>query len=287
MSKGQATNERIAELLNRAADLLARQDDANPYRIRSYRRAAEAIRSLDEPVAELVEREGKDALRDIRGVGQKLAGAMMEILDTGRLGLLDRLEGQTSPEEMLARVPGIGSELAERIHQDVGVSTLEELEVAAHDGRLAKVEGIGESRLQGIRDALAGMLSRSAQRRVRPRQEKRGEPPVSLLLAIDQEYRRKAEAGQLRTIAPKRFNPSGEAWLPIMNAERDGWSFTALFSNTARAHELGTTTDWVVIYYEDGGQEDQCTVVTARSGPLKGKRVIRGRESECREHHGI
>ena len=68
----------------------------------------------------------------------------------------------------------------------------------------------------------------------------------------------------------------------MLHAERDGWSFTALFSNTARAHELGTTHDWVILYYERDGHEKQCTVVTERRGDLAGKRVVRGREDECR-----
>jgi hypothetical protein len=54
-----------------------------------------------------------------------------------------------------------------------------------------------------------------------------------------------------------------------------------MYSNSALAHELGMTGDWVIIYYERDGQEDQCTVVTERRGRLAGKRVIRGREPEC------
>ena len=96
---------------------------------------------------------------------------------------------------------------------------------------------------------------------------------------------RKAAAASLRTIAPKRFNPSGEAWLPVLHAQRGEWHFTALYSNTARAHELGRTRDWVVIYYYDGDHvEGQCTVVTESRGALAGKRVVRGREEECRAH---
>jgi len=96
---------------------------------------------------------------------------------------------------------------------------------------------------------------------------------------------RKAADGSLRTIAPKRFNPSGEAWLPVPHAQRGEWHFTALYSNTARAHELGRTRDWVVIYYYDGDHvEGQCTVVTESRGALAGKRVVRGREEECRAH---
>jgi hypothetical protein len=56
---------------------------------------------------------------------------------------------------------------------------------------------------------------------------------------------------------------------------------TALFSNTARAHALGRTHDWVVLFYERNGDEGQCTVVTETRGPLAGRRVVRGRESEC------
>jgi hypothetical protein len=61
---------------------------------------------------------------------------------------------------------------------------------------------------------------------------------------------------------------------------------TALFSNTALAHELGRTRNWVVIYFgREGGPEHQRTVVTETRGPLEGWRVVRGREAACREHY--
>jgi len=102
------------------------------------------------------------------------------------------------------------------------------------------------------------------------------------LLEVDREYRDRAERGALPTIAPRRFNPSGEPWLPVLHTERADWHFTALFSNTARAHELGRTRDWVVIYFsQDSGPEGQRTVVTESRGPLAGRRVVRGREAEC------
>jgi hypothetical protein len=62
-------------------------------------------------------------------------------------------------------------------------------------------------------------------------------------------------------------------------------NYTALFSNTFTAHRLGRTHDWVVMYYDGGREEHQCTVVTARQGPLAGRRVVRGREAECLEHY--
>jgi hypothetical protein len=283
MSDAEITNAEVAEMLGRVADLLDAAGK-NRYRVASYRRAARTVRSHGEPVATLMEEEGVEGLQRLDGVGEKLAGAIREMVETGRLGLLDRLKSQVDPASVLAEVPGVGEELAERIHRELDVSTLEELERAAHDGRLQDVEGIGEKKAQGIRDALAGMLSRSAQRDASQRTE--GEdPPVELLLEIDREYREKAEADELRRIAPRRFNPEGEAWLPIMKTEREGWSFTVLFSNTARAHERKKTHDWVVVYYEDSGEEDQCTVVTAARGPLQGQRVVKGREAECRNFY--
>ena len=61
------------------------------------------------------------------------------------------------------------------------------------------------------------------------------EPSAELLLSIDEEYREKAARNELVTIAPRRFNPTGAAWLPVLHTERDSRHYTALFSNTARA----------------------------------------------------
>lgn len=205
--------------------------------------------------------------------------------------MLDRLEGQVSPEDLFTTVPGIGEVLAHRIHRELGVETLEDLEMAAHDGRLEAVTGVGRRRVLALRASLADLLARSTRRRARrvrwleSRESASGEdearPGVEAILSVDAEYLRRARAETLRKIAPRRFNPRRQAWLPILHAERAGWSFTALFSNTARAHELARTRDWVVIYYERDGHENQCTVVTEHQGPLRGRRVIRGRESEC------
>ncbi len=86
-----------------------------------------------------------------------------------------------------------------------------------------------------------------------------------------------------------RRTPTLEWWgrvarLPILHTTRDHWQLTALFSNTARDHELGKTADWVIIFFtSDHTIENQCTVVTETMGQLKGKRVVRAREKECVE----
>ena len=286
MSLAYPSNEHIADVLDRVATLLE-QRQANRYRVESYRHAAQALREAEEPFSDLWERQGSEGLRAIRGIGRRLADHIQEILETGSLQLLEQLEEAESGDTPFVKLPGIDHNEAVRIHAALGVESLEELEIAAHDGRLEQIEGMTKPRVRELRAALEQMLSRSARRRAHRPQPRGPVPPVELLLEIDEEYRAKAEAGELRKIAPRRFNPTGEKWLPTMKAEREGWSFTALFSNTARAHELGTTRDWVVIYFRAAGPEDQCTVVTAARGPLRGRRVIRGREDECREHYGV
>jgi DNA polymerase (family 10) len=111
-------------------------------------------------------------------------------------------------------------------------------------------------------------------------------PSVDILLDVDREYRDKATAGSLPKIAPRRMNPEGKAWLPVLHTRYGPWHFTALFSNTERAHDLHRIFDWVVTFYSDpDGGEGQATVVTERRGALTGMRVVRGREPECARHY--
>jgi len=98
---------------------------------------------------------------------------------------------------------------------------------------------------------------------------------------VDREYRERSAAGELFRIAPRRFNPGRRAWLPVLHTERGARHYSALFSNTAHAHELGKTGDWVVIYVDGPAGERQYTVITSKRGPLRGRRIVRGREDEC------
>lgn len=279
------SNDDLADILERIAELLELRE-ANPFRVGSYRGAAQEIRALERAVWQLHEEGGRPALREIPGVGEGISAVVEELLETGSSRLVERLEEEASPELAFQRLPGVGPTLAARIHDELGVDTLEDLERAAHDGRLAGVRGVGQKRATGIRDALAGILGRAGRRRAsRATGRANHEPPVSLLLEVDEEYRSAAEADVLPRIAPRRFNPDGRRWLPLLDTERGGWDVRALFSNTRRAHELGHTRDWVVIYYDRNGDHGQCTVVTSNFPGLEGRRVVRGREPECRKYY--
>jgi putative hydrolase len=277
-----SVNQTVVDQLLEIADLLEQQQ-ANPFRINAFRKAAETILSLDTDLDSLVEDKGIDGLTVLPHIGKGIATAIYEIVATGRSSRLQGLRGSLNPEKLFQTIPGVGPELAKHIHDELQVDTLESLEMAAYDGRLDKVEGVGLRRASAIRAALAQMLGRKTHPRAHGPQT---EPSIDMLLDVDLEYRSKAEADKLPTIAPKRFNPHGESWLPILHTTRGEFHFTALYSNTARAHQLNRTRDWVVLYfYDNHHHEYQHTVVTETHGALIGKRVVRGREPECLEYY--
>jgi hypothetical protein len=232
-----------------------------------------------------VSSKGVAGLDELPGIGSVLARAIAELAFTGHFVMLDRLRGEHDPVALLASVPGIGPRLAQRLHEALEIDTLEELETAATDGRLRDFPGFGDKRVAGVRDALATRLR--GRRRAGAVARRIELPPVSDLLDVDRQYRRDAELGALPRIAPRRFNPSGERWLPVLHTSRHDRNYTALYSNTARAHQLGKTHDWVVLYYDGADGERQATVVTATQGPLADRRVVRGRELESINYHGV
>ncbi|MBZ0289038.1 MAG: DNA-binding protein [Anaerolineae bacterium] len=286
MSRNHPTNDEIAAILDDIGDLLEKQE-SNAFRVRAYHQGATSIRATKESVAVYVHKGETEALEAIPNIGEGLARLIEEYVTTGRSNLLDRLQGEITPESVFNRVPGIGAEFAHRIADQLDIQTLEELEQAAHDGRLGLVKGFGPRRVEAIKASLAGLLGQAAARRRQSSQtlQKPDEPSIQQLLEIDAEYRRRGEAGQLKMIAPRRFNPEQKAWLPVLHVDREGWSYTVLYSNTARAHELDKTHDWVVIYFERNGKEKQRTVVTGTGDELKGKRIVRGREDECLRYY--
>lgn len=237
-------NDAVAEKLREMADLLAVQQE-DGFRVSAYRRAVQTLNELSLPITDIVGAKGLDGLIALPSIGRGIAAAIVEMQNTGRWSQLERLTGQTEPEELFQTVPGIGPITAAPIHDELHIDTLEQLEQAAQDGRHAQVPGIGDRRSALIRGMLAEQLGHQRIRHRAPDIL----PPVSLLLDVDEEYRTKASRNQLKTIVPKRFNPKGEAWLPVLYTRRNEWLLTVLFSNTERAHALDKTNDWEVINF--------------------------------------
>ncbi len=278
-------NQQIGRKLREVA-LLLEEQGANRFRIQAYRRAAQMLEGLERPVSDIVARSGTKGLESLPGIGVSLARSIHTLVVTGRLPMLDRLRGELDSIALLTSIPGIGSILATRLHDDLHIHTLEQLETAAHDGRLADIGGIGSKKLQGIIESLAARLNRIRKPSPPEETEKGDAASVEELLDVDRQYRESAQAGRLMTIAPRRFNPKKEAWLPILHTQRGPRHYTALFSNSPMAHRLKKTRDWVILYYDDDHTEHQCTVVTGRDVLFRGKRIVRGREVDCAAYYG-
>jgi putative hydrolase len=281
------SNEQVAEELDEVAELLDGHG-ANPFRVRAYRNAAESIRKLDAAIVDLAESGGIDALMQLPGIGRSLAHTLAHLAHSGRLPMLERLRGENAPERLFTTVADIGPKLAQRIHEELGIETLSELSAAAHDGRLARIRGMGDKRVQAVREALAGRFRQTPSAGPAPVRQvpaSSDAPPVGELLDVDHQYRQLARQGKLPRVAPRRFNPTNDAWLPVLHTERAGRHYTVLYSNTARAHELGATHDWVVICCDGDQHSGNWTAITAGYGALRGRRVIRGREAECALHY--
>jgi DNA polymerase (family X) len=145
-------NAEIAAQLDQFASLLELAG-AEAYSARAYRRAADLIRSTPAPVAELV-RTGR--VRELRGIGPGIERRLRELVETGQIAELQELEREVSPELAgLGRFLGVSVKRMLEIGRVLGVRTLAELRVAAEEGRLREVPGIGPETERKLRAALA------------------------------------------------------------------------------------------------------------------------------------
>lgn len=152
------TNDAIADRLLAFAALLDLAD-ASPYAARAYRRAAEVVRATPAPVAELVH---TGRVRELRGIGPGIESRLRELVETGEIAELRELESELQPELIgLGRLLGLGSRRTLDIGRALGISTADELRLAAEEGRLRSVPGVGPTTEARIRTAL--------QERPRPR----------------------------------------------------------------------------------------------------------------------
>ena len=148
-------NNAIARRFSRLAALMEVRGD-DPFRLRSYRNAAEAIEVWPTPLKEIAEKEGVAGLQEIPGVGKAIAGKVIDLLAKGSFDAWDRLTAET-PETVLdlLEIPGIGPKTAALLHQRFKVSSLEDLKAFVSSGGLEMVDGIGPKTAERIKEALA------------------------------------------------------------------------------------------------------------------------------------
>ena len=141
-------NSEIAQVFERIAGLLSLTEES-AFTIRAYQRAARAIEHLPTELSQMVSEESD--LRQIPGIGETISAKIRELVTTGRLTYMEELRSEF-PDGILALmdVPGIGPKTALRITQDMGISSLDELEQAIVDGRLSAMPRLGAKTAENI-----------------------------------------------------------------------------------------------------------------------------------------
>ena len=269
-------NEDVAGRLDEVAQLFAAQG-ANPFRVRAYKRAAETVRRLSRPVSEILEQEGLEGLTGCQ------ASAKVSRVPSATWWLVvawpcwKGFGARATPRRSWRRSPA-----------SAGSSPIACITTSrsrrSKTWKPPRTTGGSSTRWASARNvwrafAIRWRTGSSVCGPHRPAAMERPRSSRFSTWTVNTATRRPPASSP--KIAPRRFNPSRVAWLPILHTTRGRRHYTALFSNTALAHQLGRTNDWVVIYWDDGRGERQCTVVTARRGLLGGQRVVRGREVEC------
>jgi DNA polymerase (family 10) len=148
---GTMDNIELAEIFDRIASLLEIKGEL-VFKTIAYRRVAESLRMLVED-ARVLQASGR--LGEIPGVGKAIAQKIDELLDTGQLGFLNRLEEEVPPTLIdLLNIPDVGPKKAALFWKEAGITTLAGLETAAKEGRLKNLPGMGikseERILEGI-----------------------------------------------------------------------------------------------------------------------------------------
>ncbi|MFW6081382.1 MAG: DNA polymerase/3'-5' exonuclease PolX [Desulfosalsimonas sp.] len=155
-------NNEIRDILTQVADLMEIKGE-NQFRVRAYREAARLVEGMSEQAARMV-KEQKD-LTEYRGIGKDLAGKIEEIVQTGTLGLLKELRNDVPVSLLdLMKVPSLGPRKISNIYRSLGVTTLQELEQAAEQGKIAQLNGFGEKTQQKIIESLGRIKKEGAKR---------------------------------------------------------------------------------------------------------------------------
>src|SRR5438445_8373339 len=130
--------DRVAEVLNEIGTLLELKGE-NPFKTRAYANAARTLEGLSEPLDKLI---AENRLGEIKGIGEALQKKITELVTTGKLAYYEELKASIPPGLLaMMEIPGVGPKKIKVLHDELGIASVEELEKACQDGRVAKLKG--------------------------------------------------------------------------------------------------------------------------------------------------
>lgn len=141
----------IGALLDELGDMLEIRGE-NPFKVQAYRRAARVVGSLERPLDELT-RSGE--LRSLKGIGAAMAEHIATLVRTGDLPFYRELQEALPPGLMeILKIPGLGPRKVRRIHEELGIATVGELEYACQENRLLTLEGFGARSQEKVQEGI-------------------------------------------------------------------------------------------------------------------------------------
>src|SRR5437868_7028173 len=133
--------DEVAEILVNIATLLDLKGE-NPFKSRAYLNAARALEGMSEPLDKVI---AEERLAEIDGIGESIQKKISELVTTGKLAYYEELRAATPPGLVLMLdIPGLGPKKIKAMHDELGIETVEQLEAACKEGRVAKLKGFGE-----------------------------------------------------------------------------------------------------------------------------------------------
>src|SRR5919108_2447359 len=146
------TKEDIAGVLEKIATLLELKDE-NPFKVRAYTNAARAIETFGGNVSNF---QDEEAIAKIPGIGKSIALKIKELAATGSLKYLEELSAELAPGILeLFSLPGLGAKKIKALYDKLGISSIEQLQKACEQGRVAELPGFGETTQQKLCDVVA------------------------------------------------------------------------------------------------------------------------------------
>src|SRR5688572_24795548 len=154
MDKGQ-----VAEILTSIATLLELKGE-NPFKSRAYLNAARALEGMSESLDKVI---AEERLAEIKGIGESIQKKICELVTTGKMAYFDELKASTPPGLVLMlEIPGVGPKKIKLLHDELGIETIEQLEQACKEGKVAKLKGFGEKTQANICEGINRRRSYSA-----------------------------------------------------------------------------------------------------------------------------
>lgn len=143
--------DKVAEILVDIGTLLELKGE-NPFKTRAYGNAARALENLSEPLAQIV---AEDRLGEVKGVGEGIAKKIKELVETGKLAYYEELKASIAPGLVaLLDIPGLGPKKIQVLNKQLGVDSVEALEQACMEGKVAELDGFGEKTQTNLQEGI-------------------------------------------------------------------------------------------------------------------------------------